>query len=289
MSFSPFSDLDKNETVNEKQSLDFYDLKGGEGGCNVSAKNGLNGENEGAEHEVGHSRVCARGHWRPAEDSKLRDLVAQYGPQNWNLIAQKLHGRSGKSCRLRWFNQLDPRINKKAFTDDEEERLLSAHRLYGNKWAVIAKLFPGRTDNAVKNHWHVIMARRQREESNVYRRRNSFSSSLKPFDMCMEAKCSNNASSAESTISSNRDEPFSSSLPQHYEYLKVFGSAFALHHSSPLDSGPGVDHSGFSDSNSEASAPDDSVVNNGFLPEMEEHEREKISLRFIDFLGVGAI
>lgn len=44
----------------------------------------------------GQSKLCARGHWRPAEDSKLKELVALYGPQNWNLIAEKLEGRSGK-------------------------------------------------------------------------------------------------------------------------------------------------------------------------------------------------
>ncbi|GMP39247.1 hypothetical protein CsSME_00010163 [Camellia sinensis var. sinensis] len=66
--------------------------------------------------------LCARGHWRPHEDSKLKELVTQYG----------------KSCRLRWFNQLDPRKNKRDFSEEEEKRLLAAHRMYGNKWAMIA-------------------------------------------------------------------------------------------------------------------------------------------------------
>ena len=47
------------------------------------------------DHESGHSKLCARGLWRTAEDAKLKELVSQHGPQNWNLIAEKLEGRSG--------------------------------------------------------------------------------------------------------------------------------------------------------------------------------------------------
>ena len=58
---------------------------------------GQGGERESQSSVVdcGKSKLCARGHWRPAEDSKLKELVALYGPQNWNLIAEKLEGRSG--------------------------------------------------------------------------------------------------------------------------------------------------------------------------------------------------
>lgn len=62
---------------------------------NIDLNNEENGKLETTDSSCGQSKLCSRGHWRPAEDSKLKELVALYGPQNWNLIADKLQGRSG--------------------------------------------------------------------------------------------------------------------------------------------------------------------------------------------------
>jgi len=57
-----------------------------------------------------------RGPWSPEEDAVLSDLVEKLGARNWTLIARGIPGRSGKSCRLRWCNQLDPQVKRKPFT-----------------------------------------------------------------------------------------------------------------------------------------------------------------------------
>ena len=97
-----------------------------------------------------------KGPWSACEDKIVFDLVTQHGVGNikWSVIAAKLPGRLGKQARERWYNHLDPELNKEPWSLEEDKKLMELQKTMGNRWCEIAKMLKGRSENAVKNRWN---------------------------------------------------------------------------------------------------------------------------------------
>ena len=104
--------------------------------------------------------VKGKGSWTPEEDLKLRQLVQKYGKTKWSYIGKFLPGRIGKQCRERWHNHLNPDLTKKAWTKEEEDVIIEIRAKLGNRWAKIARMLPGRSDNDVKNRWYASLRKK---------------------------------------------------------------------------------------------------------------------------------
>ena len=67
-----------------------------------------------------------------------------------------MDSRTGKQCRERYVNHLDPDTKRSAWTMEESAVIRDMFPTHGTKWSQYISALPGRSDNAIKNRYHLI-------------------------------------------------------------------------------------------------------------------------------------
>lgn len=101
-----------------------------------------------------------KGSWTREEDQQIIDFVEKNGDKDWAKLALLLKGRTGKQCRERFKNHLDPKLDHSEWTPEDDQKLIQLHEQLGNSWTKIAMHFEGRTDNSIKNRWNSTLKKR---------------------------------------------------------------------------------------------------------------------------------
>jgi len=93
---------------------------------------------------------------------KLLQMIADIGPHQWEQMAIKMPGRTGKQCRERWHNQLNPLLKKARWSIEEDWILYILNETVKNRWAEITNVLLGRSDNSIKNYWNSTLCSKQK-------------------------------------------------------------------------------------------------------------------------------
>ncbi|KAK7305125.1 hypothetical protein VNO77_43025 [Canavalia gladiata] len=203
----------------------------------TNGENGLLGK-MGGDERCGGGNVeevtLKKGPWTAAEDTILIDYVTKHGEGNWNAVQRNTGlNRCGKSCRLRWANHLRPNLKKGAFSPEEEKLIVELHAQFGNKWARMAALLPGRTDNEIKNYWNTRIKRRQRQGLPLYSDEHDHQHPTTPTTSTTPSPCVTPTGSSPNTP---KFEFFNQNNLQHQHQQQHPLSPTAPHHHSPLSS-----------------------------------------------------
>lgn len=117
-------------------------------------------------HSINKPNVV-KGPWNVEEDKKLIDWIKTNGASNWTSCSEFITGRSGKQCRERWLNALNPLLKKGSWEPEEDYIIFKLFKKLGSKWSIISNYISGRTENSIKNRFYSTLRRIAAESKTI--------------------------------------------------------------------------------------------------------------------------
>ena len=99
-----------------------------------------------------HPRV----HFTLSEDMMLKRFVEMFGTNKWEDAPKYVPTKNMRQCRDRWNKYLNPNIDTKEWTEEEDKLLIRLYNQYGPKWVSLSHRFCGRTDIQLKNRFKIL-------------------------------------------------------------------------------------------------------------------------------------
>ena len=108
--------------------------------------------------------------WTKEEDALLLGIVQTMPlPLKWSVVASSLTDRTGKQCRERYVNHLNPRLKTADWSPLEDSYIFHLYNTMGSHSAQLSRVIVGRTDNGIKNRFHNLRRQLEREDENRLR------------------------------------------------------------------------------------------------------------------------
>jgi hypothetical protein len=98
----------------------------------------------------------SHGRMGPLSSASLTTTVEtpKQGTLSWHRVASHLPGRNNKDCRKRWHYAIANTIRKGTWTEEEDDRLREAVKLYGGRWSRIAEVVGTRNGDQCWKRWY---------------------------------------------------------------------------------------------------------------------------------------
>ena len=92
--------------------------------------------------------------WTKEEDEKLKYLILNYENLSWEMISEKIKGRTPIQCMHRWKNSLNPIIKKGKWDSNEDKIIIDYVNKKGEgNWNQIQSSLVGRTTKQIRERY----------------------------------------------------------------------------------------------------------------------------------------